>query len=148
MDTVGFDRKVMAPVTLSDGTVLPQGAMISMPAGPMARDPEYYEQPDEFKADRFLRDGPDTGESEGSSHELSGIEPGNLHWGSGRFTCPGRWYASCMMKMTLATILVAYEVKFPDGQTTRPPTQYIDDTCMPNQKQEVLIRSRASRVRL
>lgn len=35
-----------------------------------------------------------------------------------------------------------YEFKFPDGQTTRPKNEEIEEAIIPNRKQEVLFRRR------
>jgi cytochrome P450 len=48
-----MNRKVMSRLTLSDGTVLPVGTRL-MVAGRF-RDPEIYENPDNFDAYRFLK---------------------------------------------------------------------------------------------
>ncbi|KAK0618573.1 cytochrome P450 [Bombardia bombarda] len=100
---LGFDRKVMSPISLSDNkTVLPPGATISIPGGPMARDPTFYNDPYRFDPLRFYRrsgkEGDDTTTTTTDSspppppsqQDYTGIERGNLSWGSGRFTCPGR----------------------------------------------------------
>ena len=45
----------MSPVELSDGTIIMPGNTITMPAGPMARDQSYYDDPLTFDRDRFDR---------------------------------------------------------------------------------------------
>ncbi|ROW16671.1 hypothetical protein VPNG_01760 [Cytospora leucostoma] len=58
---LGFDRKVISPIELSDGkTTLPRGATIAVPGGPMARDPEFYDDPQRFDGFRFYRPDEDT----------------------------------------------------------------------------------------
>ena len=134
----------MSPLTLSDGiTKLQPGMLLSLPAGPMAKDSTYYQDPEVFNGERFLLIEELKDQAPRPSYsEFTGIEPGNLSWGSGRFTCPGRWYASTEMKLIIATILTRYDVRFPDGQTTRPPNWYFDDAIQPSRKQDILLRSR------
>ncbi|KAJ8066894.1 hypothetical protein OCU04_004279 [Sclerotinia nivalis] len=46
---LGFDRKVTSPVKLSDGeTILPRGASIVIPGGPISRNSLFYENPQQF----------------------------------------------------------------------------------------------------
>jgi hypothetical protein len=72
--------------------------------------------------------------------DFVGTESGNVHWGSGRFTCPGRWYASVMMKVFIALVVSKYDVKFPEGQAKRLPNVYMDILVEPNPKQVVLLK--------
>ena len=115
-----------------------------MPAGPMSRDPSFYDDPDTFDGYRFCS----LPKSKGSTvqppeYEFTGIERGNVVWGNGRLTCPGRWYASAMNKLIAASFLLRYDMKYPEGQFTRPPNIYNDGTIMPSPVQEILIRSRS-----
>lgn len=143
---VGFDRKVMSPIELSDGkTVLHPGATIVMPGGPMARDPSFYDHPLQFDGRRFYR--PDESEETGqraSTHDFTGIEPGNLSWGNGRFTCPGRWYAATMIKLILASLLLEYDISFPEGQVRRPQNSKYDTEIHPDFEQKILLSKRPS----
>lgn len=132
---------VMSDIQLFDGTILPKGQFISFPSGPMSMDPEYHSEPEKFDGYRFYRESsnPDEGASE---FDLVGMEYGSLHWGYGKLTCPGRWYAGAVMKLMMGLILLNYDIKFPDGQTQRPPDAYLDTMIQPNEKQEILFRKR------
>jgi cytochrome P450 len=143
---VKFQRIATSTFALHDGTIISEGTCISMPAGPMAMDPEYYSNPRKFSATRFCT--PDNTGLERSGEgfhrvlEFVDTENGNLHWGHGRFTCPGRWYASAVMKLMLAKIIENFDAKFPEGQSKRMPNVYMDLIVEPNPKQVVLFRSR------
>lgn len=140
---LGFDRKVMSRIELSDGTVILPGSTIAMPSGPMAQDQSYYNDPLTFDGDRFYR--VTAKENEGaqqSENDYTGIEPGNLSWGHGRFSCPGRWYASVMMKLLLATIILDYEFKFPEPQSIRPSNTVMDLHVLPDMKQKIMLKKR------
>ena len=108
----------MSPIKLSDGTtVLSTGTTISMAAGPMARDSTFYDDPLRFDGFRFCKsDACQDRATVHSENEYTGIEPGNLSWGNGRFTCPGRWYAGVLIKLLLATMLLNYDFEYPGRQ--------------------------------
>lgn len=76
----------------------------------------YYKNPLQLDGSRFY-----TGKAPSGENEFASIESGSLRWGSGRWTCPGRWYASATIKLLLAKLLLNYDMEFPAGKTTRPP---------------------------
>ena len=140
---VGFDRKVMSTIKLSDGTTILPGNTIAMPSGPMAHDQAYYDDPLKFDGYRFYRATAEGTEGVSQSeNEYVGIEPGNLSWGNGRFSCPGRWYASAMMKLLLATLILEYDFGFPEGQSVRPVDVVMDLHVLPNMKQKIILNKR------
>lgn len=136
-----FSRVVLEDIVLSDGSVLPKGEFVSMPTGPLTRDPDYYENPNTFDGYRFYRKASEAKEDT-SRYELSGIDEGSLHWGQGRFTCPGRWYASAVMKLVLGLIILEYDIAFPEGQTERKEDTYLDTMVQPSEKQVLVFRRR------
>lgn len=140
---VGFDRKVMSTIKLSDGTVIRPGDTIAMPSGPMARDASYYNDPTKFDGFRFHQAKLNAEDrAQQPDNEFVGIEPGNLSWGHGRFSCPGRWYASLVMKLVLATLILEYDFEFPDGQLSRPTDFVMDVHVLPDMKQKILVKQR------
>jgi hypothetical protein len=74
LDTVSFNRKVVKPITLSDGTVLPAGTFLSMPTAMIARDPTLYTDPDSFKPWRF-EEMRNTAPSEVNKHQFARYVP-------------------------------------------------------------------------
>ncbi|KAH9906752.1 cytochrome P450 [Xylariomycetidae sp. FL2044] len=136
---LGFNRVAMDTVTLSDGLVIPRGTKISLPGGPMRYDRQFYEQADRFDGFRFYR--PDEGETT-IQRDFVGIEPGNLSWGNGRFTCPGRWYASAMLKLIVANLLLSYDISFPEGEIERPANRKYDLHVFPSSVQKIVLRPR------
>lgn len=114
-----------------------------MAAGPMARDPAYYDDPLRFHGFRFCVS--DAGQGEAgvkAENEYTSIEPGNLTWGSGRFTCPGRWYAGVLIKLLVAALLLEYDFQYPEGQYTRPPNIQNDVHITPDFAQMITVRRR------
>ncbi|APA13444.1 hypothetical protein sscle_11g082140 [Sclerotinia sclerotiorum 1980 UF-70] len=142
-NALSFDRIVLTPHTLSTGLHLPIGTFISMASESMSRDPTYYsnhDSPATFNPSRFYQSPPQTEKT--TYNPLKGftsIEPGNLAWGNGRQTCPGRWYAGVVIKLVVGTLLEGYEMKFPEG-VKRPGNFYRNAGIMPCTKQEILLR--------
>jgi cytochrome P450 len=101
-----------------------------MPGGPMSRDPAFYDNPETFDRLRFYNADDDT--SKAAAHIYTAVEPGNLSWGNGRFTCPGRWYGAAMIKLILAIVLLHYDVSFPKGQSKRPANIKYDTEVLPD----------------
>ena len=123
----------MSTTKLSDGTVLLPGDTIAMPSGPMTQDPFYYTNQPKFHGYRFYSARAKEQEVKGrSDNEYSEIEPSNLSWGHGRFSCPGRRYASLMIKLLLATLILEY---VSGGKTARPLDFVMDVHVLPDMKQ-------------
>ncbi|KAF7914197.1 uncharacterized protein EAF01_000603 [Botrytis porri] len=114
-----------------------------MAASSISCDPTFYtgpSSPSTFNPSRFYQSVAQT--QTGSSNPLqdfTGIEPGNLAWGNGRQTCPGRWYAGVVIKLVVGAILEGYELKFPEG-VRRPENVYWNAGIMPCVKQKILLR--------
>ncbi|KAK4109439.1 cytochrome P450 [Canariomyces notabilis] len=149
---LGFHRKVMSPIKLSDNTtILHPGITISMPGYAMARDSAFYGDDDPLRFNRLrfylpYKEEDDISTTSSTDHarhlDYTGIEPGNISWGSGRFTCPGRWYAAAMIKLILASLLLDYDVSFPPGQTERPQNVKYDTELLPDFGQRIVLRKR------
>lgn len=110
----------------------------------MSRDSAYYENPQRFDGLRFYPPEPDDVHSTNTQQDYTGIEPGNVSWGNGRFTCPGRWYAAVMIKLVLANLLLEYDISFPSGQTERPANSKYDTEVHPNFEQKIILKKRPS----
>ncbi|KZO94408.1 cytochrome P450 [Calocera viscosa TUFC12733] len=135
-------RKVMRPITLSDGTKVPKGAHLAANLYGVHRDPKIYERPDEFDPWRFSKR-VDAGES-ATRHALTTATPDFLFWGGGAHPCAGRHFASLEMKAMIAHIVLNYDVKLPrDG--VRPKDIWFGASCIPNQTAAVLFRLRQTR---
>lgn len=142
--TVGFNRKVMAPFKLSDGRTLPRGSFISLAINSIARDPEYYVEPNSFDGYRFYklrRSSP----SEANRHQFVTTGPESLPFGHGKFACPGRFLAAAQIKTILANILLNYDISFPDGQVQRPENVFTGEAAiMPDKTQMLVFKHRVS----
>jgi cytochrome P450 len=124
-NAVAFSRKVRKSFTLSDGQVIPRGVIIEVPAGAVARDPTFFDHPDEFNPWRFsqLRQtAREKGEVEtAAQHQFVSVNPTVLTFGYGAHACPGRFFAANEIKMILSYALNNYDIKLPEGVTERYP---------------------------
>ncbi|KAJ5351660.1 cytochrome P450 [Penicillium brevicompactum] len=136
---LSFHRVVKQDLTLSDGLFLPKGTHICMASGPISRDPDVIENPAAFDAFRYTKQNAQTSGfvSTGSQH---------MHFGLGRYACPGRFFASFVMKLVLSRFLMDYEFKFAPDQTKRPNNLLIGDKIVPNVSTAIFIKRRASSI--
>ena len=108
----------------------------------MSRDEAFYNDPMRFDGLRFYRPGADDAGATNTPEDYTGIEPGNLTWGNGRFTCPGRWYAAAMIKLIMAKLLLEYDISFPLGQQKRPENTKYDTEVHPDFEAKIVLRKR------
>lgn len=82
------------------------------------------ENADEFDGLRYyhLRKNP----KETMKHQHAMTDKNHMHFGYGKYSCPGRFFASNEMKMILATMLLRYEARYPEG-ASRPANMNIDE---------------------
>lgn len=63
-----------------------------------------------------------------------------LAWGYGSHACPGRFYASMVMKLVLAQVVIGYDVRFEDGH--RPKDVCRGARNLPGREVKILVRKR------
>ena len=104
-------------------------------------DPDVYENPEIFDGFRFakLRN---RSSLEDASLEYTSSDVYNMAFGYGRHACPGRFFASCEIKMIMAYLLMHYEFKFPEKQKIRPPSLTYETQYLPDRTTDILIRQR------
>ncbi|KZT08878.1 cytochrome P450 [Laetiporus sulphureus 93-53] len=133
-------RKTVQDVTFSDGTHVPKGVLVFATASATHRDKEVYENAGAFRPFRFA-DMRASGEGENVKHQLVAISPEYIAFGHGKHACPGRFFASAVMKITLAWIMLNYDVKMA-GDAGRPRNFAIGSANMPARNAKVLFRKR------
>ena len=125
----------------SERIVVPAQTMVCIPTAAMCRDPEYFLDPDIFNPSRFfqsrsasiastkeagevetarLRHGGSEKEKGGAGDAISemsfaDLDPRMPIWGLGRWSCPGRHYADLQIKITIAEILLNWDVSLPES---------------------------------
>lgn len=139
-------RKTITPFTFQDGTYLPPHTLICSSAYARHHDASIYPAPSTFNGFRFSDMHEEhrklyEDDSKGVRFGLTTASPSFLVWGHGRHTCPGRFFASAVMKMVLAEIVMLWDVRFEDG-ATQLDDLWIGDVCLPNRQVEILVRAR------
>ncbi|ORY59096.1 ent-kaurene oxidase [Pseudomassariella vexata] len=142
---VRFVRHVDKPVTLSDGTHLPAGAIIESPHKVILNDPERYSNPETFDPYRFmnLRTG-NTADplnyNNKEQYQFVTVTKDFMAFGYGRHACPGRFFAANEIKLILSRLLVEYDIKMPENITERYAniTSGLDE--MPDTTKEIMMR--------
>lgn len=87
-----FQRFVLEDCVLADGTRIPKGVTIAIDSWARYRDPNIWENPDQFDGLRFVKlreESQDKG-----NHQFVASNPDHLVWGQGRHACPGQRNAS------------------------------------------------------
>ncbi|KAJ7203650.1 cytochrome P450 [Mycena pura] len=125
----GMVRKVVAKdgFAFSDGTVIPHGAILSVPIIEVHRDPALYPDADTFDGFRFSRmreEAVDSTEKPAPKmvrEQMVSTTPDHIIFGHGRHACPGRFFVAMEIKTMLAHILLNYDIKA--VESVRPPDQ-------------------------
>ncbi|KAL4883149.1 cytochrome P450 [Aspergillus karnatakaensis] len=99
-----------------DDLTLPKDSIMTFPTYWMRNDPDTYDEPDKFDPMRFqrLRDASGGKEDLNSDHRF----------GYGRQGCPGRFYATRMMKLIIAVMIFRYDIRFAGGNPPAKPESY------------------------
>ena len=87
------------------GYDIPKGTCVFVNVWAICRDAKYWEDPEEFRPDRF----------ENSSLDYKGTDYEFLPFGSGRRMCPGGNLGLANMELALASLLYHFDWKLPRG---------------------------------
>ncbi|KAI0450354.1 P450 monooxygenase [Xylaria acuta] len=144
---LGFHRSVEdhRGITLKDGKHLPRGTHVCMASYATTYDPDFVSNPTEFDPLRFWRMRQKHAD-DANKHQFATTSNHFLHFGHGKFSCPGRFFASNELKLLFSTLLLRYDFRFKDGQQ-RPRSVNIDEFLFADPNAEVLIREREKPVR-
>lgn len=138
--TIGVGRTVVAKggVTTPSGVHLPEGSKIATHTYPVMRDPAIYDVPRAFKPFRFAQ-GRDTSVGKG---RLAFTTTGNEYFafGAGRHACPGRVFASSVLRLILACIVMDYDFSF---AAQRPKNRWFGLHRVPDMETTIRVTRRA-----
>ncbi|THU79798.1 cytochrome P450 [Dendrothele bispora CBS 962.96] len=140
ISVISAERKVMKEFVLSDGTVLPVGTYLSVPAFALHHDERNYEDPNVFKPFRFSEMRLNEGES--IKHQMVAPNTDYLFFGTGKHACPGRFFAVNELKTLVAHTLMNYDVKLEGDSKVTPQPVWFGPNIVPSRTQKVLFRKR------
>ncbi|PNP81453.1 hypothetical protein FNYG_05259 [Fusarium nygamai] len=138
-DLTTFQRAAIADMTLPDGTFVPKGTKLEINTCSIHKDPELYENPEEFDGLRFHKWRKTPGKEKKYMYSSSGTD--DLSWGFGRHACPGRYLSAINIKLIMAELLMNYDIKLPDG-VSRPENIEFEVLCSPEPDFEILLKDR------
>lgn len=118
---MGMKRLFKQTYTFSDGLNVPKGTYACLPTYSIENDPEHTPYPDLFDGLRSYRRRQQTWTSDNKlngnndEHQFSSTERTILNFGYGKSACPGRYFASLVIKILFVKLLTEYEFKFLPG---------------------------------
>lgn len=109
----------MKTFSLSNGQVIPAGAIIELPVIGINKDDEFFPDHDKFDALRFYKLRQEKTQAEKGTKQAEVVAnsqfvstgPSSLTFGYGRHACPGRFFAVNEIKMILGMLLINYDIK-------------------------------------
>ncbi|KAI0770060.1 cytochrome P450 [Fomes fomentarius] len=93
------------------GFFIPGGTTLIANIWACMHDPHTWEQPDEFRPERFIRD-------DKLDHDV--MDPFNIVFGSGRRICPGRYFADTALFLNVANVLHVFDIGPPLDEQGKP----------------------------
>lgn len=135
---LSMHRVILQSYQLSDGTMLPQDAHVSVPVNAIPNNPDVTPEPEIFDGDRYLKLRQQ--EDEGHLHQFSTTTWRILNFGHGMYSCPGRFFANLEIKIILVRLIMDFDFKFPDGKG-RLEDLRAHEFIFPSPEGELLIRA-------
>uniref|UniRef100_A0A1W7HBV7 Cytochrome P450 n=1 Tax=Scoparia dulcis TaxID=107240 RepID=A0A1W7HBV7_SCODU len=99
-------RETLQECTIG-GYTIPNKALVYINAWAIARDPEYWESPEDFVPERFLN----------TNIDVVGKDFGVIPFGGGRRGCPGIAMGLATVELALANLLYSFDWELPSGMT-------------------------------
>ncbi|KAI0118644.1 cytochrome P450 [Nemania sp. FL0031] len=138
---LGMKRLFKLPHTFRDGTYVAAGTYTCMATTAIENDPantpnpETYDGLRRFRALEQRRQAGHVDDTVAKEFRFSTPSATALNWGYGKLACPGRHFASCVIKMVLVKLLADYEFAFcPNTHRPRNMNFYDFTFIFPDQK--------------
>ncbi|MCJ1243273.1 hypothetical protein MMC30_000470 [Trapelia coarctata] len=137
---IGFLQKVVHPITLPSGPLLPAGTIFCVPNSVLDREAGIWSDPHAFDGFRYstLRD---SSPDEGRKHAFSEVSQDSMHFGYGGHTCPGRFFATNEIKLIIAHLVLGFDLGLRE-KGVRPRNVEFALQVLPDPTVEVLMRRR------
>jgi cytochrome P450 len=142
---LGMKRLFKSPYTFQDGTHVAAGTYTCMATSAIENDSANTPEPETFNGLRRFHAleskrgvGP-FNEAMVRESSFSTPTPTALNWGYGKSACPGRHFATCVIKMVLVKLLAEYDFAFCPG-TGRPKNMTVYDFTFIFPGQKLLTR--------
>ncbi|KAI9768105.1 MAG: hypothetical protein M1840_005139 [Geoglossum simile] len=139
---VTMQRSAVKDYTFKDGLHIPAGTQMTMPLQEVSLDPDIYPSPHTFDGYRFLkmRDTIDP-----NKFHYASVSSTSIGFGNGMHSCPGRFFASCEIKLMLIELFTRYEVKYADGADGKRPRDTCHDfSIVPNIEAKIMLKRRVA----
>lgn len=133
-----LNRLALKSIPLSDGTVIPKGAMIAVSAH-INQDETIYPNPEKYDGYRFLKKRQEPGHEH--KHQFVTTTRETYGFGHGVHACPGRFFAANESKILLIHLLLKYDWKLKDD-SGRPKSFEMGSEIVTDPTVELLVRSR------
>lgn len=130
---MGFKRTVEEEIKLSDGKLLPKHAHIMA----VVHDAPAQERIP-FDGFRWAKQREIPGEESNYQYPKTGLD--SLHFGHGKYACPGRFFATDLLKVLLGEILLRYDIGFEGGSTERPVDDDMYEILFPNHSAKIVFQ--------
>ncbi|KAL8823103.1 MAG: hypothetical protein Q9191_006174 [Dirinaria sp. TL-2023a] len=141
----GLTKEVVpsSGLNLPDGTNMPKGGWVGIPVLGIHRDERFYADPYVYQPFRYVKERSTDEKQKAAAweDELEASKPTTtyLGYGYGRHACPGRWFATLMLKMISAYIAINYDIE----ATAPPPSmKVIGDAALPPMSATIKVRRR------
>ncbi|KAK2596421.1 hypothetical protein N8I77_013312 [Diaporthe amygdali] len=139
-------RVAMVPLTLKDGTTIPQGARVAWAGHHHANDPSILtSDPEAFDPMRSYRKRTayvdEDGENPNKYTAVDQSDMDTLAFGYGGQACPGRYFAIGEIKLVLSRMLVQFDFAYPKGKS-RPKRMYADENTFIDAHATLMMRKR------
>ncbi|KAK5652129.1 hypothetical protein OQA88_10771 [Cercophora sp. LCS_1] len=148
VESLSTRRCAVKPFSFTDGTKLRVGDWACTPVSAMMQDAKWYPDPLKFSGFRFVSQdllqgigNEAKGPMQDSPSSLVAVGDTFHMWGSGRQTCPGRYYAAALTKVIIAQVIANYDLELvkpeaPRWFTWRSSTIPREDTMMVFRRQD------------
>lgn len=129
------------PLTLTDGTYIPAGTQLCTASYHISQDSSFATDANTFNGFRYYEKRQVSEEAE--RNLFVSTDKDHHHFGHGRYACPGRFFASDVLKMILGQMILDYDFKYPDGHG-HPRNLTTDEFIYPDLTARLLMRRRRS----